>query len=84
MDTENAPLDAMTSHFSSIYGTLIGLDEFNRGWRYFWANNELRYRKCERDPDCPPNTYRTDIPRKLPTKKLNFKNDKKRRGKKSV
>ena len=54
MDTENAPLDAMTSEFSLIYGKLIGLEEFNRGWRYFWANNELRYRKGERDPDCPP------------------------------
>ena len=51
----------------------ISSEELSRGWMRFWSNNELRYRKGERDPDCPPNTYRTDIPRKLSKPKTEFK-----------
>ena len=65
--------------FSHIFGTLISLDDANRGWRHFWANNELRYREGERDPNCPPNTYRTSIPRKMPARQnLDFTNEQNR------
>ena len=68
-----------------LYCPFISPEEINRGWRKFWANCELRFRKGERDPDCPKNTYRTDIQRKMPTAKseLKFKNEQ-RRGTKAV
>ena len=64
-----------------LFGTLLSSEEINRGWRYFWSNCELRYRKGERDPDCPKNTWRTDIPRKMPKLRtdLIFKNEQRKR-----
>ena len=78
-DMVNAPLDVMDD-FVSCYGTLLTCEEINRGWQHFWSNCELRYREGERDPDCPPNTWRTDIQRKMPKVKsdLIFKNEQKR------
>ena len=63
-----------------FYGTLLSTEEINRGWQKFWSNCELRYREGERDPDCPANTWRTDIQRKMPKAKseINFKNEQKR------
>lgn len=72
-------LDAMDD-MDYFYGTLLSTEEINRGWRKFWSNCELRYREGERDPDCPANTWRTDIQRKMPKGKteLNFKNEQRR------
>ena len=77
---DHAPLDVMDD-FVSFYGTLLTCEEINRGWQHFWSNCELRYREGERDPDCPPNTWRTDIQRRMPKVKsdLIFKNEKRRR-----
>jgi hypothetical protein len=77
---ENVPSDAMTDS-SCFYGCFISPEELTRGWIYFWTNNELRYRRGERDPDCPPNTYRTDIQRRMPKARseLKFRNDTKRK-----
>ena len=78
-DMENVPLDVMDD-MDYLFGTLLSSEEVNRGWRYFWSNCELRYREGERDPDCPANTWRTDIPRRMPKSRteLNFKNEQKR------
>jgi hypothetical protein len=78
-DMENVPLDVMDD-MDYLFGTLLSSEEVNRGWRYFWSNCELRYREGERDPDCPVNTWRTDIPRRMPKSRteLNFKNEQKR------
>jgi hypothetical protein len=67
------------------YCPFITPEEINRAWQKFWANCELRYREGERNPDCPKNTYRTDIQRKMPTAKseLKFINEQ-RRGTKAV
>ena len=75
----NVRLDAM-SDMDYLFGPYLSLDEINRGWQYFWSNCELRYREGERDPDCPKNTWRTDIQRKMPKAKseLKFKNEQKR------
>ena len=64
-----------------LFGALLSSEEINRGWRYFWSNCELRYREGERDPDCPPNTWRTDIQRRMPKARseLIFRNEKRRR-----
>jgi hypothetical protein len=78
----NVPLDVMID-ISFMYGCYIDPKELHRGWSYFWSNSELRYRKGERDPDCPPNTYRTDIQRRMPKAKseIKFKNDTKKKTK---
>jgi hypothetical protein len=31
--------------------------------KYFWSKNELRPKDGAREPGCPPNTVRTNIPR---------------------
>jgi len=76
---ENVLLDAMDD-MDYLYGALLSTEEVNRGWHRFWSNCELRYREGERDPDCPPNTWRTDIQRKMPKAKseLNFRNERRR------
>ena len=55
----------------------ISPEQLRTACLYFWSNNELRYRRGERDPDCPPNTYRTDIPRRMSKSRteLKFKNE---------
>lgn len=68
----SVPLDVMIDIINMLR-CYISSEELSRGWMRFWSNNELRYRKGERDPDCPPNTYRTDIPRKLSKPKTEFK-----------
>jgi hypothetical protein len=35
------------------------------GEKYFWNQNELATKEGYSDPDCPPNTIRTNVPRKL-------------------
>jgi len=67
---ENVHLDVM---IDIVFRSYISPEELSRAWMRFWSNNELRYRKGERDPDCPLNTYRTDIPRKLSKPKTDFK-----------
>jgi hypothetical protein len=76
----NVPLDVMDD-MDYMFGTLLSSEEINRGWRYFWSNCELRYREGERDPDCPANTWRTDIPRRMPKARaeLNFRNERKKK-----
>lgn len=76
----NVLLDAMDD-MDYLYGTLLSTEEINRGWRRFWSNCELRYREGERDPDCPANTWRTDIPRRMPKARaeLNFRNERKKK-----
>lgn len=32
--------------------------------KYFWSQNELTKKEGAREPDCPPNTIRTNVPRK--------------------
>lgn len=73
------PANAMDD-MDYLFGALLSSEEINRGWRYFWSNCELRYREGERDPDCPPNTWRTDIQRRMPKARteLIFKNEQKR------
>lgn len=79
----NVPLDAMTDT-NCYYGCYVSPEELSRGWMHFWTNNELRYRKGERDPDCPPNTYRTNIQRRLPKRDTNYKNGQGNRSKGTI
>ena len=60
-----------------LYCPFISTEQINRGWQKFWSNCELRYREGERDPDCPKNTWRTDIQRKMPNAQMeiNFRNE---------
>lgn len=36
---------------------------FREGWRYFYRNNKLAPKPGAREPGCPPDTTRTDVPR---------------------
>jgi hypothetical protein len=51
--------------------------------KYFWSQNELRPKEGAREPGCPPNTVRTNIPRSKtfdPSKK--FTNGRRRKSSK--
>lgn len=58
-DYDETPTPAQIAYWNSLHKEVIEAE------KVFWAQNELVYKQGAREPDCPPNYIRSNIPRSL-------------------